>query len=60
MKPTSPGVEVQALNHWPAREVPQIYDFTKLKGEKLYLTLVLFCISLVINEAEHVVFFHHQ
>lgn len=55
-KPTSPGVEVQTFNHWPAREVPKFMIFTKLKGEKLYLILVLFCISLVINEAERVFF----
>lgn len=34
--------------------------FTNLKGEKLYLILVLFCISLVINEAEGVSFRHRQ
>lgn len=34
--------------------------FTNLKGEKLYLILVLFCIPLVINEAEGVSFRYRQ
>ena len=34
IEPLPFGVEVQSLNHWTAREVPQIYIFKKLLKRK--------------------------
>ena len=43
MEPAAPAVEVQSLNHWTAREVPEVYLEQELVGEKFrhLLSLIL-------------------